>query len=384
MAGRTVAIVGGGTGGLVAARRLRGRLRSDDRVVLVTRDAEHRFAASFLWVMTGARRPDQVTLDLGRLRRRGIEVIEACAEGVDAARGELATSRGPIAYDRLVLAPGADLAPELVPGFEKAAVTPYTLEGAVATAARIDAFHGGRVVVLVSRLPYKCPAAPYETALLVDSILRTRGLRDRSQVEIHTPEPLPMPTAGTALGEAIRQLLAEREVAFFPRQTVERVDTEAGALVFASGDQVGFDLLIGVPPHRAPAIAAESGLAAESGFIPVDARTLATQAEAVYAIGDVTAIPLGGGTFLPKAGIFAHGQAEVVARRIADELAGRSPTASFDGEGGCFLEMGGGVAAYASGDFYAAGGPQIRLRSPGRRWHLGKVLFERYWLRRWV
>lgn len=312
MAGHTVAIVGGGTGGLVAARRLRGRLRSDDRVVLVTRDAEHRFAASFLWVMTGARRPDQVTLDLGRLRRRGIEVIEASAEGVDAARGELATTRGPIAFDRLVLAPGADLAPELVPGFEEAAVTPYTLEGAVATAARIDAFDGGRVVVLVSRLPYKCPAAPYETALLVDSILRTRGLRDRSQVEIHTPEPLPMPTAGTALGEAIRQLLAEREVAFFPRQTVERVDTEAGALVFA------------------------------------------------------------------------HGQAEVVARRIADELAGRSPTASFDGEGGCFLEMGGGVAAYASGDFYAAGGPQIRLRSPGRRWHLGKVLFERYWLRRWV
>lgn len=121
----------------------------------------------------------------------------------------------------------------------------------------------------------------------------------------------------------------------------------------------------------------------ESGFLAVDRSTLATQAEGVFAIGDVTAIPIAGGKFLPKAGVFAHGQAEVVARRIAAELAGEAPSASFEGKGSCFVELGDGIAAYATGDFYAEAGPEVALRRPGRRWHLAKVALEKYWLRRW-
>jgi len=115
----------------------------------------------------------------------------------------------------------------------------------------------------------------------------------------------------------------------------------------------------------------------------VDRATLATPAERVFAIGDVAAIAIPGGRFLPKAGVFAHAQGEVVARRLADELAGRRPTAVFDGKGSCFVEMGDGVAAHAAGDFYAEGGPQVRLHRPGRHWHLAKVAFERHWLGRW-
>ena len=382
MTDNTVIVVGGGTGGLVAACRLRQRLDRRARVILVTRETRSCFAPSLLWVMTGDRQPDTVCLDLRQLRAKGIEVVEAEAAGVDLSACELQTSAGSLSYDRLVLAVGADLAPQDLPGFIEAAHSPYTLEGATKTAAALESFRGGKLAVLVARLPFKCPAAPYETALLAAAALRRRGVQ--AQIDLYTPEPLPMPTAGPVLGEAIKQLLAVRGIGFHPGCTAERIDPQARTIDFGNGEQAGYDLLLGVPPHVAPALARDSGLAGESGFIPVDPHTLATRAEGVYAIGDVTAIPIGGGRLLPKAGVFAHGHADVVARRIADELAGRIPTATFDGNGSCFLETGKGAAGYASGNFYAPGGPQITLRQPSRVWHLGKVLLEQYWLRRWV
>jgi sulfide:quinone oxidoreductase len=163
---------------------------------------------------------------------------------------------------------------------------------------------------------------------------------------------------------------------------VERIEPEAHELVLAD-ERVPFDLLLGVPPQRAPAVVRESVLAGETGFVPVDRATLSTGVEGVYALGDVTAIPIAGGKLLPKAGVFAHGQAEVVARRIAAELRGQAETSAFDGKGACFLELGDRAAGYASGDFYAEPAPRVRMRRPGRHRHLAKVAFERYWLRRW-
>jgi len=383
MAGNTVVVLGGGTGGIVAARRLRHELATEDRVVVIERDAVYRFAPSFLWVLTGARTPEQISADLGRLRRRGIELVEAEARAIDVEDRRIATANGPVAYDRLVVALGAELAPELVPGFAEAAQNVYTLDGALAARSALEEFEGGRVAVLVSRLPYKCPAAPYETALLTESLLRKRGLRERSSIDVYTPEPFPMPTAGPEIGAAVRGLLVSRGVGFHPEQTIERIEPGASELVLEGGERVPFDLLLGIPPHRAPAVVLESALAGPSGFIPVDRATLATAVEGVSAIGDVTSIPLAGGKFLPKAGVFAHGHAEVVAKRIAAELTGRTASARFDGRGACFLELGDGSAAYAGGDFYAEPRPQVRMRRPGRHWHLGKVGFERYWLRRW-
>lgn len=383
MAGKTVVVLGGGTGGLVAANRL-AREAGGSRVVLVERDPVHRFAPSFLWVMSGGRRPEQVSTDLRRLTRRGVELLRAEVRAIDAEGRKVTTSGGELAYDRLVIALGAELAPETLAGFTEAARNVYTLEGAVEAGRALEEFEGGQVVVLVTRLPYKCPAAPYETAFLAEALLRKRGVRSRSRIDVYTPEPFPMPTAGPAMGEALRGILEQRGIGFHPEEAVERIEPEAGELVPASGERVSFDLLLGVPPHRAPALARESGLATETGFVPVDRSTLATKAEGVFAIGDVTTIPLAGGRFLPKAGVFAHDEAEVVARRIAAELRGRTPAAAFGGEGACFVELGDGVAAYATGDFYAEGGPQIRLRRPGRHWHLAKVAFERHWLRRWL
>ena len=379
---KTIVVLGGGTGGLVVARRL-AREKGGHKIVLVERDPVYRFAPSFLWVMSGARRPEQVTADLRRLTRHGVELVQAEVQTIEPDTGRVGTSTGSIPYDQLVVALGAELAPDALSGFGAAAHSVYTLEGAVGAARALEDFEGGRVAVLVSRLPYKCPAAPYETALLAEALLRRHGIRSRTSIDIYTPEPFPMPTAGPVLGEALRGILEQRGISFHPEESVERIESETSELVFGDGERVGYDLLLGIPPHRAPAPVRESGLAAESGFVPVNRATLATKAEGIFAIGDVTTIPIAGGKFLPKAGVFAHGQAEVVARRIAAELHGRAPSDAFEGKGACFVEMGDGVAAYATGDFYAEDEPQVRLRRPGRHWHLAKVAFEKYWLWRW-
>lgn len=383
MPGKTIVVLGGGTGGLVVARRL-AHERGGHRIVLVEREPVYRFAPSFLWVMSGTRRPEQLTADLRRVARHGVELVQAEVQTIEPDTGRVGTSTGSIPYDRLVVALGAELAPDALSGFGEAAHNVYTLEGAAGAGRALEAFAGGRVVVLVSRLPYKCPAAPYETALLAEALLRRRGIRSRTSIDIYTPEPFPMPTAGPVLGEALRGILGQRGISFHPGTSVERIEPETRELVLGDGERVGYDLLLGIPPHRPPMPVRDSGLAAENGFVPVDRATLATTAEGVFAIGDVTTIPIAGGKFLPKAGVFAHGQAEVVARRIAAELHGRAPSDAFDGKGACFVEMGGGVAAYATGDFYAENEPQVRLRGPGRRWHLAKVAFERYWLWRWL
>jgi sulfide:quinone oxidoreductase len=157
---------------------------------------------------------------------------------------------------------------------------------------------------------------------------------------------------------------------------------EDGRLRFQDGTTTPFDLLVAVPPHRAPQVVRDAGLTDDTGWVPVDAHTLEMKHEGVFAIGDVTRIPLADGMVLPKAGVFAHGEAEVVARNIAARILGHGKGAQFDGTGSCFLEAGGGAAGIAEGNFYAHP-RQIKMRSPSRLWHWRKVAFERYWLWKW-
>ncbi len=380
----TVVVLGAGTGGLVAATKLRKQLGDDHRVVVVERSTVYTYAPSLLWVLDGTRAPKQVTKELSRLSRRGIELISASVEAIDLDKGTLETTGGTVGFDQLVVALGAELAPTDVAGFDEAAHNLYSLEGARDAQRALSDFEGGRVAVMVSRLPYKCPAAPYEAAFLTEALLRKRGVRGASQIDIYTPEPLPMPTAGPELGKAVAGMLAARGIGFHSNKVVERVEAPSRRLIFEGGTETSYDLLLGVPAHRAPEVVRNSGLAGESGFIPVDRHSLSTGTDGIYALGDVTAIPIAGGKFLPKAGVFAHAEAEVVAERVAAEVKGQAQHATFDGKGACFVELGDGAAAYASGDFFAPDGPEITLRRPGRHWHLAKVAFEKYWMNRWL
>ncbi len=388
MSGKTVAVLGGGVGGLVAANEVRRLLPKQHRVVLVERDLQHAFAPSFLWVMTGDRRPDQIVRDLRTLVHPGVEVVQADVTGIDPAGGRVETTRQPISSDYLVIALGAELAPDAIVGLAEAAHTFYTRDGAARLSEALRAFpeRGGTVAVVVSAMPYKCPGAPHEGAMLIADSFRRRGLSNRVEVHLYTPEPQPMPVAGPALGDAVKEMLRARGVAFHPLHKLTAVDGRAQELIFEGQAPAKFDLLVAIPPHRSPRVVRDAGLSGETGWIPVDRASLRTRHENVYAVGDVTAIPIPGRwkpdvpLMLPKAGVFAHAQAEVVARRIAVEITGAPAAAEFCGDGYCMLEAGEAMAGFAFGNFFAEPSPQVELRRLGRAWHLGKVLFEQWWL----
>jgi sulfide:quinone oxidoreductase len=380
MAGKTTLILGGGVGGIVTANVLRQRLGAEHRIVLVDRQAEYIFAPSLLWVMVGWRRPEQIRKDLRRLVRPGVEVRQAEVQTIDPERGRVRIDNQELGYDYLVAALGADLAPGIVPGFSESAHNFCDLAGATGLWSALQQFQGGRVAVVVSAMPYKCPAAPYETAMLLDDALRRQGVRDRSEIHLFTPEPQPMPVAGPLMGEAVVGMLAAKGIGFHPNLPLDHIDAAGRTLVFKDGRQEPFDFLAGVPPHRPPSVIKESPLANEAGWVPVDKHTLATRFANVYAIGDVTTITLANGKPLPKAGTFAHAEAEAVAARIVAEIGGSAPRAEFDGVGYCWIEAGGGSAGFASGQFYAEPNPVVGQPRSGRLWHWGKVMFEQYWL----
>jgi len=380
MNNKTILILGGGVGGIVTANALRAQLPTEHRVIVVEKNTEYLFTPSLLWVMVGWRQPKQITKSLHRLLHSGVDVVQAEVQAIDLNAQQVSTSSGNLDYDYLVVALGAVLTPETFPGFSQAAQTPYDLEGATRLWSSLRSFDGGRVAVLVSSMPYKCPAAPYETALLLDDYLRKRGIRERSQVEVYTPETLPMGVAGPDMGKAVVEMLEANGIRFNPQLKPTEVDPLRKELHFADHEAIPFDLLAGVPPHHAPQAVRESTLANESGWIPVDKRSLQTNQENVYAIGDVAAITLANGKPLPKAGVFADGQAHNVARRITEDIRGLGAQSEFDGLGFCWIETGGGSAGFASGEFYAEPDPMVPLPRSGRIWHWGKVLFEKYWL----
>lgn len=381
--GKTILVLGGGIGGVVAASRLRRRLPREHRVVLIEREAQHLFPPSLLWLMVGQRTAAQITRPVARLARRGIELVRGEIEHINATARSVRVAGQEIAGDYLIIALGAGLAPENVPGLSEAGHNLYTLEGAQSLAAARERLAQGHLVVLVSGLPFKCPAAPYEAAMLLEDDLRRRGLRAQVSVDLYTPEPGPMPVAGPQVSAQVQQMLEAKGIGYHPEHAVVKVDPAARLVHFANGKQAHFDLLAYVPPHRAPAVVRASGLTGESGWIPVNRETLETKYPGVYAIGDVTGILLANGKPLPKAGVFAHGEAEVVADNIARRILGRGEPRAFAGLGECFVETGAGRAGFGRGNFYAEPAPQVRLRPPSRWLHFGKVLYEKYWLYRW-
>jgi sulfide:quinone oxidoreductase len=379
---RTALVLGAGIGGLVAAETLRKLLPVSDRVIAVDRAADHFFPPSLLWLMVGQREPADFTRSLDRLARRGVDLRRGNVTSIDPRRCAAEVDGQAISADALIIALGADYAPEAIPGLAAAGLNLYTMEGATAIRDALARFNGGRIVFMTAAPAYKCPAAPYEAAMLVDSYLRKRGVRDKTSMMFFAAEPQPMVVTGPEIGAAVRGMIEARGIVYRPEHQVKEVDPGTRQITFTNAAAAEFDLLIFVPPHRAPAVARDAGLTNESGWIPVDRHTLQTSFDNVFAIGDITTVPLKMGRPLPKAGVFAHGQAEVIANNIAHAWTGKGASRQFTGQGMCFIEIGDARAGIGRGNFYAEPSPQVDMRSPNLWWHAGKVLYEKYWLYR--
>ncbi len=379
----TIIVLGGGIGGTVAATRLRKQLPPEYRIILIERESRYAFSPSFLWLMVGKRLAKNITRSRTKLSKLGIELIQGEIDNIDASQRSVRVNGQELSADYLLIALGAEMAPETIPGLSEAGHTFYTLEGAERLNRARQEFRAGRLVILVSSMPFKCPAAPVEAALLLESDCRQRNIRQAVQVDMYTPEPGPMALAGPENSRALREMVEAKGITYHPEHALTQVDPVKKRLHFANDTTADFDLLVYVPPHRAPQVVCKAGLVGESGWIPVDKYTLATKFPNVYAIGDVTGIQLSIGKPLPKAGVIAHGQAEVVANNLIHEITGKGAPTRFNGQGECFIEIGDGKAGLGRGNFYAEPAPKMKLYHPGYFLHWGKVAFEKYWLFKW-
>lgn len=371
----TTVVLGGGLGGIAAANALRALLPETHAVVVVDASEHRCVGAAKTWVAVGERTVDQVMRPRREAFARGVRFVCAPVRHLDVAGRSVTAGSETLRWDHLVIALGADVDLSLVPGLS-GAHTFYTMEGAERLRDALEEFRGGDVVLLIPRTPFKCPPAPYEAAMLLHDVFRRRALAGRARIAVWTVEGAPMTTAGPEMGKFITAELEQRGIGFHPQQKVALVEPAEGRVRFEGGAEAKFDLLVAVPPHVAPAVVREAKLVDGSGWIPVDPHTLEPRtvpgdvAGRVFAIGDVAQVPLPGRykpdvpLSLPKAGVFAVAQGEVVARRIAARALGRASEEAFTGEGFCYLELGGGQAVRSAGSFFALPHPNIQKRAP--------------------
>lgn len=375
---KRVLILGGGFGGIAAARRLKEKLDEKDEVILVDRRDYFMVGFRKTWALTGHSTLEAGQRPLDSLTRLGIRVMRDPVTRIDPAGRAAWMGDQKLSADALVVALGAELAPETIPGFQQYAFNVYDPDEIPRAAQALTEFEGGRLVIGIFGVPYKCSPAPYEMAMLINETLNSRGIK--AAVEVFTPQPMSLPILGQVGCDIVESRLADHGITFLPNRKATAV--ESGEVIFAN-ERRPFDLLFGIPPHRPPEVVRESGLVGDSGWVSVDPRTLETRFPGVYAVGDVVQFTMANGKPFPKAGVFAEGMGETVADRIAATFAGREPEATFKGEGGCYFEVGNGQAMMVKGNFLAEPEPEVALTDPSPEFLAEKSAFETQRLQTW-
>lgn len=368
-------VLGAGFGGLELTTSLSEEHGGAVDVVLIDQSDGFIFGFSKLDVMFGRTPASAVLHPYGDLVKPGVRFVHSAARSIDPGNRRVETDAGAFDADILVVALGADLHPTATPGLVEGGNEFYTVDGAFALREVLEGFPGGRVIVGVTSTPFKCPPAPSEAALLMHDHLVERGLRERSHISLVMPMGVPIPPSPAA-SEALLVAFAERGIEWHPDRLVSELDPSRSVAVLGDGSDMPYDLFLGVPVHRAPAVVEQAGMTVD-GWIPVDPLTLETAFPGVYAVGDVTSV----GT--PKAGVFAERQAAVVARRIAALVRGDAGTAQYDGKGMCYLEFGEDQVARVDVTFLSGHAPTGGFEGPSPALAADKVEFGRSRVRRW-
>jgi sulfide:quinone oxidoreductase len=376
MAMQRILILGGGVGGTIVANLLSRRLRrrKDVEITVVDQTGQHTYQPGFMYITVGGeqaanlRRPERSLLDAR------VNLVIGEVERLDADL-QTVTLRGgrTLGYEYLVVATGARIVPESIEHFTEEAHHFYSATAAKLLREALDAFDGGRIVIGIAGMPYKCPPAPLEVAFLVEAELRERGLRERT--EMHYCSPIGRAFTIESVSEMATPILAEKGIELHTFFNVETIDPERKVVQSLEGEELPYDLLVLVPPHRGAQFLMDAGLApAPGGWLPTDRETLQVAGHPnVYALGDATDLPLS------KAGSTAHFEAPVVAERIAAGVLGREPAgkhAAYHGRVMCFFEIGDGKGTLLRFDYDHPPKPP----KPNRLWHLGKIVLNKtYW-----
>jgi sulfide:quinone oxidoreductase len=374
-----ILILGGGVGGTLTAnllmKRLRRRVKSGDvTITVVDQSGEHVYQPGFMYIAMGGERaaklhrPERGLLD----PRVGLVVGEVASVDETARMVHLVDGER-IAYDYLVLATGSRIVPDDIDHFTTEAYHFYTAEAAARLRSALDAFDGGRIVVGIAGMPYKCPPAPLEVAFLIEAELRERGIRGRT--EMHYCSPIGRAFTIESVSEMATPILEGKGIELHTFFNVEAIDPDRKVVQSLEGEELAYDLLILVPPHKGARFLIDSGLApAPGGWLPTDRATLQVGGRAtVFALGDATDLPLS------KAGSTAHFEAPVITERIVAAIEGREVDhrrGDYLGKVMCFFEIGDGKGTLLQFDYEHPPRPP----KPNQLWHIGKIVFNKtYW-----
>ncbi len=368
-----VLVLGGGSGGLVAANKVKRLMREQAEVTLIDRSDYHYFMPGFPWVAFGMRELDDIRRPLQLLEKRGIEYVKAEIQAIDPDAKQVTTDRGEFGYDYLVVSLGA----EAMPAPAEDSVAPWSPEGALALRERMKAFKGGRVVVGVSSPYYPCPPAPYEVAGMAEFALKVKGVRANSSVDVFHMNPAPLAGMGPVISSMVLKILNEKGVRFHGE--FELAEAGGGQVKAKDGRTLDYDLLILVPPFAPNKVVRESKLAGPQGFPTVDPMTFRhTAYPEVFVIGDVVNPAL----MLPPAGVVAHFQAEYIAGVIVSDLKGAYIGEPFDAVAMCIMDFGDN-ALLPQCEFEKVlagkGMPSCGVMATGRWVRVTKMLFESFW-----
>jgi len=287
----------------------------------------------------------------------------------------------------LLIATGTKTSPEEVEGLKgsqwnKSVFDFYTIEGSVALAEFFKSWKGGKLVLNVAELPYKCPVAPLEFVFLADAFFTERGMRDKVDITLATPLPgaFTKPKATKLLGG----LLEEKNIKIIPDYNIASLDNEQKTIVDYGGTEIPFDVLVTVPTNKGDDMIERSGMGDDLNYIPTDKHTLkAENYDNIFVLGDASNIPTS------KAGSVAHFAGEILMENIMCEIEGRPMTASFDGHANCYIVTGHGKGTLIDfnytteplpGNFPMPGIGPFGLLQITRMNYYGKMLFRWiYW-----
>jgi sulfide:quinone oxidoreductase len=365
-----VAVLGGGVGGTLIANLLDKELGHDAKITVVDPTGMHDYQPGYLYVALGEAKGHWLTREERTLLRGGVDLAIERAVRIHPDAGTVQLERGgELAYDYLVIATGARLVPESIPGLSEGSFEFYSLPGAERLSQELDRFQGGRIKIGVAGIPYKCPPAPVEFTFMVEEYLRKRGIRDKSEVELLSP--LNRAFTIESASKLIAPIMEERGIGLTTFFNVEAVDPSAGVVESLEGEKQEYDLLVLVPPHKGQQVVIDSDLGDPGGWLPTDKHTLNVEGqERIFALGDATNLPIS------KSGSTAHFEAPVIASRIASLIHGTAPKENYGGRVMCFLETGNGQATSLRFDYEHPPVPP----QPNRAWHVAKWLFNRmYW-----
>jgi sulfide:quinone oxidoreductase len=386
---KNIIILGAGTAGTMMANHLHNKLnRKEWTITIIDERENHYYQPGFLFLPFDLYAPEALVQPIQKYIPRNVNFVNHPINKIIAEKNLVEVADGErYPYDILIIATGANIAPEEVQGmygdqWKKSIFDFYTFEGALALRNKLRDWEGGNLVVHITEMPIKCPVAPLEFAFLADSYFKHKGIRDKVNITYVTP--LSGAFTKPKATKALEHLLEEKNISTVSDFAIERVDNEKKAIVDYGGKEVLFDLLVTVPTNKGDEVIERSGLGDELNYVPANKATLqSVRHENIFVIGDAAAIPAS------KAGSVAHFEAEVLTKNILHYIHNEPLTEEFDGHANCFIETGNRRALLidfnythepVTGTFPFPGLGPLGLLKESHMNHLGKIAFKWiYW-----